>query len=340
MARVKQQKTRQMLLETSGPSIDPFTLPERLQLFDANGDPADLSAFVGVPEGGNAGQVLGKASSANHDLDWLTGGGGGGIAIFEQLTAPEDAPIGSIWIEQEPAEGGVVPIDPTGWDVLDEPAVEFSPTEGIILTLDSHDPPDALYTYAYSPPFVLGEEFEITVRVNPPTSTDVPGSKDVEYYFYLWNDHQDTVPPRNWKSLDFDWYLITGDSTCKAYNKDGSSVGITPNPIIEIDDTPWLRWRVADGVAYWEVSEDGAAFTELGNAVWAGRSSDVVMVELDCYGNSEGNIEDWWDPERLVKCYWNYLKINDDVIFNNASLPAPSAPNVFINSSHGWVPLT
>ena len=230
------------------------------------------------------------------------------------------------------------PVDSTGWDIGGT-LVEFSPTEGIILTLDTHDPPDTTYAQAYSPPFVLAEDFEITVRINPPVSTDVPETKDVEYFFYVFNGNQAAVAPRNWKSIDFDWYVITGDTTCRAVNQDDSSVGITPNPDIDIEVTPWLRWRVAADVMHWEVSEDGVAFTELGTAAWVNRSTDVAMVELDVYGNSEGSTEDWYDPVRLVTCTWDYLKINDDIIFDNT--PAVElSPNVFIKSSKGWVPLT
>ena len=105
MARVKQQKTRQMLLVTTGPLIDPFVLPEKLQLFYANGDSADLSNFIGLPEGGNTGRILAKLSAVDYDVGWITPpAGGGGFTIFEQLTEPVDAPIGSIWIEQEPED--------------------------------------------------------------------------------------------------------------------------------------------------------------------------------------------------------------------------------------------
>jgi len=48
---------------------------------------------VGVPEGGDEGQVLGKATDADHDLDWIDGGGGGGIGTLQ-------VPQPKTWVEK------------------------------------------------------------------------------------------------------------------------------------------------------------------------------------------------------------------------------------------------
>ena len=107
MPRVRQQKTRQMLLVTEGPSIDPLALPEKLQLFDANGAPADLSAFIGIPGGGSIGQVLAKLSADDYDIRWINppaGSGGGGPGgnfegLFEALDVELDIPDNGAAVE-------------------------------------------------------------------------------------------------------------------------------------------------------------------------------------------------------------------------------------------------
>ena len=47
---------------------------------------ADTSSVHSVPPGGATGKVLGKASSADYDLAWITAGGGGGGGDIEWLT--------------------------------------------------------------------------------------------------------------------------------------------------------------------------------------------------------------------------------------------------------------
>jgi subtilisin-like proprotein convertase family protein len=83
VARITQQRTRQAILVTEG-VLDPFVLPDQLQLFDANGD---LTGFVGVPDGGDQLQVLGKLSDDDYEIGWIdqTGTGGGGTGTFEGL---------------------------------------------------------------------------------------------------------------------------------------------------------------------------------------------------------------------------------------------------------------
>jgi hypothetical protein len=342
MARVRQQKTRQMLLETGGPSIDPFVLPEKLQLFDANGDPADLSAFVGVPEGGNAGEVLGKASSANHDLDWITGGGGG-LTIFEQLTEPVDAPVGAIWIEQQPGPMSV-PIDSTGWEKGNvDYLVEFSPTEGIILTVDTHDPPDQWNSGVMSPAIPVADpaNFTVTGKIEPPAGD---GAYDVDLVFWI---RFPTVGAGAgaWRWAQYDWYSYTGvDTICDIRKVDNTTVGTTlPQQPLNIVATPWWRFRFADGTMHWEVSADGETFTELGAGVsgLAPIVSGTVQVQLDLYGNYSSD-DDWFADPKIVTENWSYLKVDDTTVFdnNNMTNPAPSSPTVRIQSSRGWVLLT
>lgn len=71
MARVTSQKTRQMLLVLDD-TLDTDELPEKLALFDENGDPIDFTAgFISVPTGGLAGQILGKHGDEDGDLQWF-----------------------------------------------------------------------------------------------------------------------------------------------------------------------------------------------------------------------------------------------------------------------------
>ena len=342
MPRVQQQKTRQMRLVTTGPSIDPFLLPEKLQLFDANGDPADLSAFIGVPEGGNAGQVLGKASSVNHDLAWIIGGGGG-VSLFEQVSEPEDAPIGSIWIEQQQGPMSV-PIDATDWELSgDDNLVEYSSTEGIILTVDTHDPPDQWVSGVISPAIPVADpaNFTVTGKIEPPAGD---GAYDVDLVFWI---KFDTVGSGTgaWRWAQYDWYSYTGvDTLCDLRKVDNSVVGTTlPEQPLDIELTPWWRFRFAGGTMHWEVSEDGETFTELGAGVsgLAPIVSGTVKTQLDLYGNYSSD-DDWFADPKIVTETWSYLKVDDTTVFdnNNMTNPAPSSPNVHILSSRGWVLLT
>jgi hypothetical protein len=71
MARVSSQKTRQALLDLEG-IFDPTRVPDKLALFDANGNPIDLQ-------------------------------GGGGVEIYEQLEQPDTTTLGAIWVKREPS---------------------------------------------------------------------------------------------------------------------------------------------------------------------------------------------------------------------------------------------
>jgi hypothetical protein len=72
MTRVTSQKTRQMVLVLDGNPLDTAELPEKLELFDENGDPIDFTAgFISVPIGGLTGQILGKHSDDDGDLQWF-----------------------------------------------------------------------------------------------------------------------------------------------------------------------------------------------------------------------------------------------------------------------------
>jgi hypothetical protein len=43
-----------------------------------NGKYIDDQMGNGIPDGGTTGQVLAKASNDDYDVEWVTGGGGGG----------------------------------------------------------------------------------------------------------------------------------------------------------------------------------------------------------------------------------------------------------------------
>jgi hypothetical protein len=71
MARVASQKTRQALLDLEG-IFDPTRVPDKLALFDANGNLINLQS-------------------------------GGGMEVYEQLAEPDTTTLGAIWIKQEPS---------------------------------------------------------------------------------------------------------------------------------------------------------------------------------------------------------------------------------------------
>lgn len=95
MSRVTQHKTRQALLGT-GNILDPLVVPEKLELFDADGNPIHISGLSDLPEGGLTNQVLGKASDEAYDVEWKNAG-----EVYVQLDEPEAATVGAIWIRQE-----------------------------------------------------------------------------------------------------------------------------------------------------------------------------------------------------------------------------------------------
>lgn len=72
MARVSSKQTRQAILVTAD-TLEPYLIPERLALFDENGNPIKF------------------------------------LVVFEQLDEPDTNIIGAIWIKQEPAPPEVSP---------------------------------------------------------------------------------------------------------------------------------------------------------------------------------------------------------------------------------------
>ena len=99
--RVTSEKTRQAILAVDG-AIDPDFPPDRLVLFDSNGNPISFEGAHGVPPGGETGKVLGKISDDDYDVDWVDGpapGGGGGeveILTSKRFYEPLDAAVGSL----------------------------------------------------------------------------------------------------------------------------------------------------------------------------------------------------------------------------------------------------
>lgn len=104
MPRVTSQKTRQYLL-VPGETVDPAELPEKMELYDASGNPINLSG-AGLPSGGAPGQVLTKQSPDDYIADWdnlpdgLPGGGDAGEVLTKLSGADGDA----FWL---PGSGGV-----------------------------------------------------------------------------------------------------------------------------------------------------------------------------------------------------------------------------------------
>jgi len=215
-----------------------------------------------------------------------------------------------------------IPVDPTGWvKGSDDTIVEFSPTEGILLTVDTHNPPDQWYAGTISPMCPITGDFQFTVRLPAPTGD---GAYDLDVVAFLRNREINS----NWRWIQFDWYSYLGTAICDARMVAGeTNVGISPNPAIDPAITPWWRARVESGTLYWEVSEDGDVFTELGSIPWNGTLITEGEIEVDVYANSESP-DDWGDWEegtpRSAVVKWDYLEVDGNVIFN--SVPEVSSP--------------
>jgi hypothetical protein len=69
MARVLSQRTRQALLDLEG-IFDPTRMPERLALFDSEGNLINLQGISGMPLGGLTSHILTKKSDADFDTEW------------------------------------------------------------------------------------------------------------------------------------------------------------------------------------------------------------------------------------------------------------------------------
>lgn len=81
MPRVSSQKIRQALLMVGEP-LEPDFEPERLALFDAQGNPINLSTATNIPPGGTTGQLLAKTADDDYNVGWIDapiGGGGGTV---------------------------------------------------------------------------------------------------------------------------------------------------------------------------------------------------------------------------------------------------------------------
>lgn len=89
-----------------GEPLDPDYEPERLALYDAQGNPINFSTATSIPPGGTAGQFLGKTSDTDYLVGWMdpfsdgSGDGGGGGAGFVTFDTPADLPA--------PADAGVM----------------------------------------------------------------------------------------------------------------------------------------------------------------------------------------------------------------------------------------
>lgn len=88
MPRVTSQKNRQALLVV-GEALDTNYEPERLALYDAQGNPINFSSASSIPPGGTTGQLLGKTADDDYNVGWVdsSGGGGGGTVDVETAYA-------------------------------------------------------------------------------------------------------------------------------------------------------------------------------------------------------------------------------------------------------------
>lgn len=82
MPRITTSKTRQALLVVGEP-LDPDFAPERLALFDQNGNQLNFGGRA-LPVGGLENQVLTKASDSDFDVEWAASSGGGGTSDVAQ----------------------------------------------------------------------------------------------------------------------------------------------------------------------------------------------------------------------------------------------------------------
>jgi len=107
MARVQSEKVRQAIL-TGDSTWDPINIPEKLALFDEEGNPINLQTAGGngVPLGGTDGQILTKQSATDYDINWenapvaLPPGGDAGQILAKASDDDADAE----WVD--PPEGG------------------------------------------------------------------------------------------------------------------------------------------------------------------------------------------------------------------------------------------
>lgn len=100
MTRVRSAKTRQALLVLDG-VFDPDNPPERLSLFDEDGNQLDFSPAHQIPPGGTTGQVLGKDSSADFDVEWVDAGTGDGAVV------PAGGFTGQVLVKASDADGDI-----------------------------------------------------------------------------------------------------------------------------------------------------------------------------------------------------------------------------------------
>jgi hypothetical protein len=122
MARVTSQKTRQGILTTDSP-WNPNLIPEKLALFDVNGNPISLTG-AGIPIGGAVGQVLGKIGVEDFNTGWVNppeGGGGASPTLYNEAVTYE---LGDQVIFEDLVYEAVS--DPTGW-APDDPPISGGP---------------------------------------------------------------------------------------------------------------------------------------------------------------------------------------------------------------------
>lgn len=98
MTRVSSGKTRSAILVLDG-VFDPEALPERLALFDEDGNQLDFSPAHVVPPGGTTGQVLGKSSGADYAIEWVDAGDGSGAVV------PAGGFTGQVLVKASDADG-------------------------------------------------------------------------------------------------------------------------------------------------------------------------------------------------------------------------------------------
>lgn len=106
MARVTSQQTRRAIL-TTDTGWDPNLLPERIALFNENGDIINFgtSSGDGVPPGGVAGQLLTKATENDFETEWADppegGGAPAGGLTGQVLVKLSDADYDVAWVNVE-----------------------------------------------------------------------------------------------------------------------------------------------------------------------------------------------------------------------------------------------
>lgn len=260
MARVTSQKTRQAIL-TVDSVWDPNLLPEKLALFDDEGNPITFSVIGanGIPNGGTEGQVLGKLSAADFDATWIDQTGGGGDDIdpepFEFDThADGDFVLYEGYIYE--AEG-----DPTGWTPGDPDG-----TGG---------PPDYLDTYTAKSLTEVYQDAQVTTA-EPVIPGSLKGGPVDLFAFKVGTIG--TFAVRTTPRAGYDAYMNCRDQDAVSLAADDDGAG-SAHPLVILNPTVWPAMAVDDIVYCMLQAYDGTGGSAKLSSIKVELSSGATLGE-------------------------------------------------------------